>query len=143
MRRLRNIDPLAPEARGRDDHDRLIPMINVVFLLLTFFLMAGTLRVADSSGIEPPDAATSGKLERGNPVLTVTSDGEIALDGETVILDSAVASIGAMLQATPGLTLHIRADRDAPASIILPLLRALRDAGVEKLRLIAVKRAAD
>ena len=33
-----------PQARARDHDDKLVPMINVIFLLLMFFLIAGNLR---------------------------------------------------------------------------------------------------
>jgi hypothetical protein len=43
------------------------------------------------------------------------------------------------LAGEAGKTLHIKADRRTPAAVILPLLRKLRDSGIEDVRLIAVK----
>lgn len=132
-------DPLAVRPRAGERHDRMIPMINVVFLLLTFFLIAGTLRAGDALRIEPPRLAAEGALDRQSPVLGVEADGTLYVGGRPMDRDRAIAALKQALADEAGKQLHIKADRRTPASIILPLLRRLRDSGIEDVYLIAVK----
>ncbi len=134
-------DWLADGARERNRHDQLIPMINVVFLLLTFFLIAGTIRIGDGLNIAPPEAETDGTIDAHSPVLSVETSGVLHFQGRTLPPDEAVAAIRQALDAQPHAALHIKADRQTPAVTILPLLQKLNDAGIETLRLIAVGKA--
>ena len=132
-------DPLAVRPRAGERHDRMIPMINVVFLLLTFFLIAGTMRAGDPLRIEPPRLAAEGAVDRQSPVLSVEADGTLYVEGRPMDGDRAIAALKQALAGEAGKALHIKADRGTPAAIILPLLRRLRDSGIEDVYLIAVK----
>jgi biopolymer transport protein ExbD len=132
-------DPLAVRPRASERHDRMIPMINVVFLLLTFFLIAGTMRAGDPLRIEPPLLAAEGAVDRQSPVLGVEADGTLYVQGRPMDGDRAIAALKQALAGDAGKQLHIKADRRTPAEIILPLLRRLRDSGIEDVYLIAVK----
>jgi len=133
-------DSLDAEARGGDRHDRLIPMINIVFLLLTFFLIAGTMRLGEALRIEPPRVATGGNIARRSPVLSVEANGALHFQGETMGREQAIAAIKEAITDRSGEQLHIKADRQTPASIILPLVQELEKEGVHRVRLIAVKK---
>lgn len=126
--------------RRYDRHDRLIPMINVVFLLLTFFLITGTLRISSGPNIELPEFATQGVLDMRRPVLSVAVDGALHFDGRVLEMAEALAAIKAALSDAPDQDLHIKADRNIPASVILPLLQKLRDGGIKSIRLISIKK---
>jgi biopolymer transport protein ExbD len=132
-------DPLGVRPRAGERHDRMIPMINVVFLLLTFFLITGTMRASDALRIEPPRLAAEGALDRQSPVLSVGADGTLYVQGRPMDGERAIAALKRALAGEAGKTLHIKADRRTPAAIILPLLRKFRDSGIEDVRLIAVK----
>lgn len=131
-------DPLAVRPRAGERHDRMIPMINVVFLLLTFFLITGTMRAGDAQ-IEPPRLAAEGAVDRQSPVLGVEADGTLYVQGRPMDHDRAIAALQQALAGAAGKALHIKADRRTPAAIILPLLQRLRESGIEDVYLIAVK----
>lgn len=133
-------DPLAAEPRGREGHDRLIPMINIIFLLLTFFLIAGTLRVGDALQIEPPQILTDGNIEPRHLVLSVEANGALHFQGEAREASEAIAAIKTAMADKAGEQLYIKADHRTPASVILPLLQELEKNGLGNIRLIAVKK---
>lgn len=130
---------LLPRRRDPDRHDRLIPMVNVVFLLLLFFVIAGTFRAADTFRVEPPQAAGGGTFDPASLTLVVASSGEMALGKATVDMAGAVAGIRDWLDAHPGGDIQIKADRRVRASLVVPLLAELANAGVVNIRLIAVR----
>ena len=137
-------DLLGVRPRESDRHDRLIPMINVVFLLLTFFLIAGTIRVSDGLNIEPPAIATSGVIDEQGRTLSVEASGALHFGGRPVTMDEAVAALkeasGRDSDADGGGEIQIKADRNTPSSVILPLLQRLRNENLDALRLVAIRK---
>ncbi len=131
--------PLA--ARTEERQDRLIPLVNIVFLLLAFFMIAGTIRAADTLAIEPPRAAGTGRLEPQNLTLYVSRDGALALEKRRVSINRALSDIKRWLARDPDGELEIKADRAVKAGVILPLLQRFSRAGIESVRLVAVHRA--
>ena len=132
---------LVPESsRSQDRQDRLIPLINVVFLLLAFFIIAGTMRAADALDVEPPEAATSGSIDRESPTLVMDTQGKLALGRDQVTADQAVGRIKALLADDPDAEIHLKADARVNARDILPLLRRFSDAGISSVRLIATRK---
>ncbi len=131
-------DFLAPE-REPDRNDRLIPMINIVFLLLTFFMIAGTFRAADLLTIEPPEAASDAALSGDGPVVLVDRDGVMALGGEKMDRAAIVAMLKQQSANAP-VEVRLRADRATRVNVILPLLKALSQAGINHVRLVAVRK---
>jgi biopolymer transport protein ExbD len=127
-------------SREPDQNDRLIPMINIVFLLLTFFMIAGTFHAAELLDVEPPEAPASGReMPQDGPVVLVSREGEMALGGERLDMDALVARLGARPGAKQA-EVRVKADRAARVKVVLPLLKKLADAGLTHVQLVAVRR---
>ena len=110
-----------------------IALINIVFLMLIFFMIAGTLAVPldkdvtlieakDLEGREPPDA------------LVVHADGRLTLRGE-VLPDAA--AYAAALSDEDREAVRIVPDRDLPARKLVQLGNALRAAGAKRVLLVS------
>ncbi|GAA0310262.1 biopolymer transporter ExbD [Rhodovulum strictum] len=117
-----------PKRAGREP---AIALINVVFLLLVFFLVAGSLarpldadlrlvRVADLDGTPPPDA------------LVLHPDGRVTRDGA----DTDPAAHVATLDEGARAVLRVLPDRAAAAADLVALGRALRAAGAERVVIV-------
>jgi len=124
----------APVRRIGSEDDRILPLINVVFLLLIFFMVAGRLAVADPFRVEPPRSADGAADDRGLAVLLIAADGRMALDGEPVEPGALAAIVG---KRRPG-DVGIKADAAVEAGRVVAALRTLRAAGVERVRLLTV-----
>ncbi|WP_118138769.1 biopolymer transporter ExbD [Oceanicella sp. SM1341] len=111
--------------------ESIVPMINVVFLLLIFFLMTATLTPPEPLEIEPArsDAAEPGEVR---PAVFLSDEGEIAFREAR-----GDAAIAAAVAEGAGL---IRADADAPAQSVAKLLGALQAGGLTDLSLVTVPR---
>lgn len=114
--------------------DGVLPLINVVFLLLIFFMVAGRLAVGDPFRIEPLRAAGEGAPPGGEPLLLVAADGRLALDGEAV--ERAV--LPARLAGAE--RLRVKTDAAADSLAVARLLAELRAAGVAEARLMVEPR---
>ena len=111
--------------------ESIVPMINVVFLLLIFFLMTATIAPPDPFGATPPEARAAESAQRSE-TLHVGPDGALAFGD--LRGDAALAAIPA------DAPLLVRADASLPASDLAGILARLAEAGVADVRLVAVAR---
>ena len=124
--------------RRRDSARRepTIALINIVFLMLVFFLVAGTLaqpldkdlelvRTAELEGRAPPDT------------LVVHPDGRLSFRGEDI---ATAEAFFALRSEEDGDTVRVVPDQALPAQTLVNLARDLRAAGAERV-LIVTQRA--
>ena len=120
-------------ARGSDD-DRILPLVNIVFLLLIFFMVAGQLTRAAPFEIAPPRSASGGAAPEGPATVLVGADGRLALDGAVMARPALLAALPGRLGAEGRLRLKV--DGRADAAGIVDLLAALEAAGARDIRLV-------
>jgi biopolymer transport protein ExbD len=123
--------PEADRRRGPSADDGVLPLINVVFLLLIFFMIAGQIAQGEPFAIDPARSTSEGVAQEG-PVLLVGGDGRLAYDGAEAGLDAVLAAVA----AAPPAVLRVRADGGAETGAVIALLTALRGAGAQDIRLI-------
>ncbi len=70
------------------DSVNLIPMINIIFLLLIFFLLTGVIQKKDESNISLPESFFGKKKVNVKKELTISSDGKILFKNSPTNLDS-------------------------------------------------------
>lgn len=117
----------------------IIPMIDVIFFLLVFFMIS-TLSMTINRGlpVNLPSAATAQKEMRENVNLTVLPDGKMFLNKQPITLQDMGQRVKAALASDPQLTVVINADGQVLHSKVVDILDELRLAGVSGLA-IAVK----
>jgi biopolymer transport protein ExbD len=133
---------ISPDHSGERIMDvDLTPMIDVVFLLIIFFMTTAQFAKLTKAEIDLPNeqGETEMASATSSVVINVTSAGELIVDGDSYSMDRVVAMVRVELRRTGGdassLDLLIRADRSAPASIINALADRLVDSGVRSWRL--------
>jgi len=107
-------------------------MINIVFLLLIFFLMTATLKPPSPFAVDPPESRSILAAE-ANPTLYLAADGRTVYAGAEG--DAAFEAIAAGLAALDG-PLVVRADRALPAQAMAAVLGRLGRIGVPEIRLV-------
>jgi len=117
----------------------IIPMIDVIFFLLVFF-MVSTLSMTINRGlpVNLPTAASSQKDLRENLNLTLTQDGTIFLNKEPIALQDLGPRVKTALAAEPELMVILNADGDVRHQAVVEAMDELRLVGVARLA-IAVK----
>lgn len=123
----------------RNDDERLLPLINMVFLLLIFFMLAGKL-TAEQIKIEPP--LSSSQEDPSSPpvvILSMDAQGRLFLNAEVVPQDNLQLAltqypdVGSM--DSP---LVLRASAAAEATKVVTVMSRLRDAGIDQLQLLTI-----
>lgn len=115
--------------------ESIVPMINVVFLLLIFFLMSATLAPPDALDATPP--ASSAETTPA-PSNTLVLDPSGALAFKDVLGEPAIIAAVAEAGDAP---LWIRADGAASATQLLEVLQSATSAGASDVRLLTAPRA--
>ena len=113
----------------------MLPLINIVFLLLIFFMLLANFNVYAPFPVTPPDAPNSDIDPQGLTVF-VSADGRIAVDGRTVKPAALMARLRDRLRAVPPPTVWLRADRGSDSDRVIAIMEQLRAAGATELRLV-------
>lgn len=124
-----------PERAGRRPLISLTPLIDVVFILLVFFMLASSFldwRAVDLNA--PAEAKARGSMT-GALLVEVRADG-LRLSGEMVSLDTLAARVGARLAQKPDQRVLIKPAAGVVLQETVHVLDRLAAAGVTDLSLI-------
>lgn len=110
----------------------MTPMIDMVFLLLVFFMTVSTLARADKQvKLDLPESSQSDVPEdlsdRGT--ISLDGDGNIYLGARSVGIETMQEEIKTALSSNPELRIHVRADQATPYGEIKKVLRACAEVG--------------
>ncbi|QDU70716.1 ExbD/TolR family protein [Mucisphaera calidilacus] len=131
----------------------LTPLVDVVFLLIVFLMLVGTRFETGADAARLPELTLPGEPAYRPPEQLVIDiyAGEDPLDAEQALVRyltvegtaaeaTAVAeSVAAALARSPGVPVLVRADADLPIATARPVLKALREAGVDRIRIAATR----
>ena len=122
-------------ARSSDLGFNMTPMIDVVFLLIIFFLVSSHLAKQEAQLQLPLPAADSGskQIEDNIPRLTINvlADGTLLMLGRRVPGEELALRLrDKLIDAGPGLQVRIRGDRGAPYRFVEPIMLACARAGI-------------
>ena len=129
-----------PAPPNRRRHDFTLTMINIVFLLLLFFLTTGSLINREEAQSTIP-VTRNLPLERlPRPLLLILEDGSLFLDGGAVSRDELGSAAKRAVQAIgrEDAVLSLLAQRDMSAAPLLNLVEALRADGLP-LQLVTLR----
>ena len=113
----------------------LVPMINVVFLLLIFFLVAGTLEKVDVIDVELPKADSGELLDEGHVQIMLGRYDEIIINDRPVKLSEVESEIKRQLEHNPERVMTMKADARMPASRMIEVMNRIKAAGGVNLSL--------
>lgn len=111
----------------------IVPLIDVVFLLLIFFMLTSSFVSHPGIKIDLPKAVTSEAILDKNIVITITGDNVIYLNQQVVQLTELSEKL--ILAANEGKSLLIRADREISLGKVVEIWDLCRDAGIVKINI--------
>ncbi|TXH03832.1 MAG: biopolymer transporter ExbD [Nevskiaceae bacterium] len=123
---------------ARTDID-MVPMINFAFLLLIFFMLAGTFTTAERTPVTPPHSRIAAPADPSGDVLLLTADGRAGFGGALLPESALPPRIAAWRAQHPGQPLRLKADASVDAARVVRVLQTLRAAGVERVAILAAR----
>ena len=118
----------------------MTPLIDVVFLLLTFFVFAMLLMVrAEVLDITLPTLTAGDPAEDVDAVtIAIADDGAIALDGEPVEREQLIATLRSRLEGRPGARIYVAADTSSASGDLLGVIDLLSRHGFGNFQLFGL-----
>lgn len=126
---------LLANSRRRRTLIRLTPLIDVVFILIVFFMLASSFSDWRAIELTTPEGAATGAPMEGALLVEIRRDG-LRLSGETVSLDSLVARIEERAALRPVPRVLVKPLPGVPLQEAVRVLDRLADAGIEELSMI-------
>ena len=117
----------------------LTPLIDVVFLLLTYFIFSMILMTrADVLDVRLPTLGAAGQIDPGVAItVALTSDGSLAVNGDAVDLAGVAARITELREAEPDARVLLAVDVNGTAGDMLRVTDALLAAGISDFSVLA------
>lgn len=116
--------------------ENILPLINVVFLLLIFFLLVGQMRPPEIIAVEPPESESEAKPRSEAVRLLIGADGTLALGDEPVSEAGLHDKVSALARKSPGMALRLKADRAIDAARAIDVMMILHQAGIDRVVLL-------
>ena len=66
--------------KTKNKKPNLVPLINIVFLLLIFFMLSGTLTKKDFFQVDPPESYTSANAESPEIIVLISKNNKISIE---------------------------------------------------------------
>lgn len=137
-----NLPRAAPRSERRGDE--MLPLINIVFLLMIFFMLLGAISVPEPFPVEPPTSAELSSVDAAAQVLVIAPDGRLGLNGAIFGLET----LGMQLQrwqagARSSEVLMVKADAAAQATEVLEVMTAVQALGIARIELLVAEEGAE
>lgn len=124
------------EARSRPQRRLgLTPLIDVVFLLLIFFMLASTLTGERTLGLEVAGASRAADTEAEPLRVLLSADGQVSLAGAPVALARLTSALREALAVDAGHAVRVVPDPDASLQRIVDVLERTEAAGAAHVTL--------
>ena len=108
----------------------LIPLINIVFLLLIFFMLTSS-SISSSFKAELPAAQSSIQIKKKNNILKISLEGLIELNGKPVLTEELEDRLKVELTQEKSKIIEVHGDKNVEFEIFGEIIRNARNAGVE------------
>jgi biopolymer transport protein ExbD len=113
------------------------PMLDVVFIMLIFFIVTASFVKEAGIDVNRPDAATAERKERGNILVAITENGQIWINKRQVDPRAVRANIERMHAENPQGAVVIQADENSKNGLLVQVMDAARLAGVYEVSIAA------
>ncbi len=117
----------------------MTPMLDIVFIMLIFFIVTAVFVKEAGVEINKPEAETSEEQKRVSILIAITQNNEIWLNRKEVDIKSVRSIVEKLHSENPKGTVSVQADEAAKAGVTLEVMKAVRAAGVPQVSISADK----
>ena len=115
----------------------LTPLIDIVFLLVVFFMLTSHFIEEQAIDIDLPKAKSGNEaIEKEFVEVIVNPDGELLVDGRKVQLEHLEETLKGALHAPGAKYVRLRGDHEARLGLAVSVIDAARAAGAESLDIL-------
>ncbi len=130
---MRRKNRRAQEESGLD----LTPMMDIVFIMLIFFIVTTSFVKETGIDVNRPNADTAQRDEKGNILVAISQNNEIWIDKRRVDLKAVRANIERLKIEYPEGSVIIQADKESRSGLLVETMDQIRLAGVTNISIAA------
>jgi len=123
--------------RKSESEVNLTPMLDVVFIMLIFFIVTASFVKESGIEISRPGASTAVRKEKGNILIAISANDQIWMNRRQVDPRALRANIERAHAENPQGAVVIQADKAAKTGLLVQVMDAARGAGVKDISLAA------
>jgi len=128
-------------ARATADEDEssidITPMLDVVFIMLIFFIVTATFVKEAGIDVNRPDAATAVKQEKANILVAIDAKNQVWIDRRMIDIRAVRPNIERLHAENPQGSVVIQADKESKTDTLIQVMDAARSAGVFNVAIAA------
>ncbi|APX93570.1 biopolymer transporter ExbD [Halomonas sp. 1513] len=115
----------------------LTPMLDVVFIMLIFFIVTTSFIRESGVEIERPESSAASPRPDAQVMVALTPEGAVWVDGRPVDAHRVGDEVAALVNGQGGVV--IQADRAATTGLLVEVMDRLREAGVDDVAVAAIR----
>ena len=115
----------------------LTPMLDVVFILLIFFIVTASFVKETGIDINRPSADTAEKKPRANILIALSDKGQVWIQKRPVDVRAVRANVERLLAENPQGSVVIQADTESKNGLLVDVMDQVRSAGVYNISIAA------
>jgi biopolymer transport protein ExbD len=108
----------------------MTPMLDIVFIMLIFFIVTAVFVKESGVTVNRPNATTAAEVKRISTIIGVDADGEIWINKQVVQLEEVYPLVAKLRQENPKGKVVITADTLADATVVIRIIEQLNQLGI-------------
>ncbi|HAG70917.1 MAG TPA: biopolymer transporter ExbD [Gammaproteobacteria bacterium] len=120
------------QQRVEQENDKgidLSPLLDVVFIMLIFFIVTTVFVNETGVEVDKPQAVTTTQLERTVIMIAITAAGEVVYDGANIGAVGVRATVAQLLRTQPDRPVVVQADEEVPTGLLVQVIDEAKLAG--------------
>ncbi|MEE3329604.1 MAG: biopolymer transporter ExbD [Myxococcota bacterium] len=109
----------------------MTPMLDVVFIMLIFFIVTASFVKEAGIDVNRPDAQTAEKKQQGNILVAISDSGQLWIDGRQIDPRALRANIERLHAENPQGAVVVQADKNSKNGLLVVVMDAARQVGVD------------
>ncbi|MBX2807725.1 MAG: biopolymer transporter ExbD [Cellvibrionaceae bacterium] len=117
-------------------YDVILPLVNIVFLLLIFFMLAGAFNQVDPFAVDIPYAQSKKLADPNLLTVIMSADRQFAIDNTVYSEKDIIALLAEKITENNRVQVQLKADQALKARDLIAIMEKLGNTGLKSLHLL-------
>ena len=128
------------EAKEDESTIDMTPMLDVVFIMLIFFIVTSSFIKEAGITVVKPEAQTAKQKARTSMLIAISGKNEVWIDRKKIEKSAIKPVIAKVYSENPKGSVVVQADKESDAETVMFVMEAARDAGVGDIAIAALEK---
>ena len=128
-------------AEADEEDVNVTPLLDIVFIMLIFFIVTATFIKEPGVEVQRPEAATGEDQKLVSILVAITEDNQVWINNEQVPLEGVRSAVERLRRDNPRGSAVVQTDAEAHTRMMIEVLRAIRDAGVTETVAVSTRQS--